>query len=249
MSSSEVVVLKEASFRYPTVGVYERTLKDFVINRMRGKTHPCAIHRPQLNNISMTICRGERVGLVGRNASGKSTLLKLIAGIAKPDSGICSIKGTVTPLMDIGVGMNNELSVIENIKLALSFQGIPRREIPELVESVVHWGEFSALLDKAVGHLSSGTRARLAFATSTALLREIVLIDEIISVGDIHFEEKAKSRLAEASVLGSTVITVSHNLDYLSQSVDRIIWLENGSIRQDGGVKDMMQSYRQSYLP
>ena len=247
MTNQDVIVLDDVFLSYKTLLSGERTLKGYLIGLARGKRSSYSKDSAQLKGISLRIKHGEQVGIIGRNGSGKSTLLKLIAGVLRPDHGEVRIDGSITPLIDIGTGMNPELTCQENIYLSAAYLGLSRREISEHIEAILEWTELEHVVDNPFNTLSTGMQSRLAFAVSTCQKPEIVLMDEVMSVGDIHFQEKSTKRMEDLRSQGSAVLIVSHDLNYLAESVSRVIWIKDGAVALDGMPEEVISAYQDSF--
>ena len=247
MRAPEVIVMKDVYLSYRTLLSHERTLKGFVISLAKGKRQQYSKESAQLRGISLSISHGEQVGVIGRNGSGKSTLLKLIAGVLRPDFGQIEVDGVITPLIDIGTGMNPELTCRENIYLSGAYLGFSNKDMDKFFSSIVEWAEIQSVLDNPFHTLSTGMQSRLAFAVSTCQKPEIILIDEIMSVGDIAFQEKSAKRMEDLKKGGSAVIIVSHDLSYLLSAVNRIIWIKDGKIEMDGSSEKVISAYQDSF--
>jgi ABC-type polysaccharide/polyol phosphate transport system ATPase subunit len=247
VSTREVVVMRDVYLSYKTLINHERTLKGFTISLAKGRRKSALRNSAQLRGVTLSIRHGEQVGVIGRNGSGKSTLLKLIAGVLRPDFGQIEIDGAITPLIDIGTGMNQELTCRENIYLSGAYLGLSRKEMNGYFPSIVEWAEVESVLDDLFHTLSTGMQSRLAFAVSTCQKPEIILIDEIMSVGDIAFQEKSAKRMEELKSGGSAVIIVSHDLAYLSSSVSRVVWIKDGYVEMDGSPEDVITAYQESF--
>lgn len=247
MSAREVIAIEDVFLSYRTLLSGEKTLKGFIINVLKGNRRSFSKEESHLRGITLTINHGEQVGVIGRNGSGKSTLLKLIAGVLRPDYGQIKIDGSITPLIDIGTGMNPELTCRENIYLSGAYLGFSRKEMDSYLSAIIDWTELGDVIDNPFHTLSTGMQSRLAFAVSTCQEPEIVLIDEIMAVGDIAFQEKSARRMSELKSRGSAVIIVSHDLNYLKNSVSRIIWVRDGEIAMDGSPEEVITSYQRSF--
>jgi ABC-type polysaccharide/polyol phosphate transport system ATPase subunit len=239
--------LKEVFWSYRTILDGERTLKGFAIALAQGRRSSYSKTNAHLRGISLQIKHGEHVGVIGRNGSGKSTLLKLIAGVVRPDFGTVFVDGSITPLIDIGTGMNTDLTCRENIYLSASYLGFSRRQTEHTFASIVEWAEVADILDNPLHTLSTGMQSRLAFAVSTCQRPEIVLIDEILSVGDISFQAKSTKRIQELKEQGSAVVIVTHDLSYLRDSVPRVLWIQDGQIKMDGETNQVIDKYEASF--
>ena len=196
-----------------------------------------------LKDISLTINRGETVGIIGLNGSGKSTLLKVIAGVLKPADGRVSVCGSVAPLIELGAGFDHDLSARENIFLNGAVLGYNRKRMQELFEEIVEFSELRDFLDVPIKNFSSGMQARLGFAIATAVIPDVLIVDEVLGVGDYKFQEKCHRRMQEIMASGATVLFVSHSIEQVRQICSRAIWLENGRIIRDGEVNEICDEY------
>ena len=197
-----------------------------------------------LQDISLSIYEGQRVGIIGFNGAGKSTLLKLILGIYPPDSGQVKVSGTVAPVLDLTGHFDFELSGRDNIYLHGAYIGHSPREIKAIEQEVLDFAEIADFIDVPVKYYSSGMIARLAFAISTMLHAEILLLDEVFAVGDGYFVHKAIDRMKALINKSQILVMVSHNVDQLREICNRIIWLHEGRIVGDGNVQDMLAAYK-----
>ena len=243
-----VVELHGVSMKYESRLVGSRTLKGFVISTLKNGGTQKESSPNQLENINLSFDHGERVGIVGKNGSGKSTLLKVIAGVIKPNLGEIKVEGVITPLMDIGTGMNGELTCFENVLLSGAFLGYKPSEMKKKAPDIFDWCGLIGFEQKYFNTLSTGMQSRLAFAVATSGNPDIILIDEIMSVGDIEFQKKSAVRLARLQDSGSVTLIVSHDLDYLQEYTSRVIWLESGRIKLDGKSSDVINSYKDSFV-
>jgi len=216
------------------------TLKEKLLFWKRGKKEI----RKVLDNISIYIKKGEVVGLIGTNGSGKSTLLKLMTKIIYPNKGSISVKGKVTSLLELGAGFHADFSGRENIYFNASIFGLTRKEIESRISSIIEFSELSEFIDNPVRTYSSGMYMRLAFSVAINVDADILLIDEILSVGDQHFQQKCFDKLEELKSYGKTIVFVTHSLGQVEQFCSRAVWLDNGIIRMDGNVKDVVNEYK-----
>jgi ABC-type polysaccharide/polyol phosphate transport system ATPase subunit len=196
-----------------------------------------------LSRISLTLEHGSRVVVIGANGAGKSTLLRVLAGIFPPVSGTVTIDGRVGALLTTGLGMRDDVSGYENIEFCLLLQGIPAEEIPDRRDEIAAFTELGEYLDLHVGAYSSGMRVRLAFAISTALDPEILVIDEVFGAGDAAFMKKAEKRMESLIDRSSILVFASHAPGLAERFCDRGIWLDGGEIRQSGPIKEVSEAY------
>ncbi len=187
-----------------------------------------------LRNVSFSVSRGEVVGLVGANGAGKSTLLKLVAGVMKPSEGTVRCGGGVCPMIELGAGFDPQLSARENIYLNGAIMGYSRSFLDSRFDEIVDFAELRSFLDVPVQNFSSGMVARLAFAIATQTESEILIVDEILSVGDAAFQAKSEQKMLSLMRGGTTVLFVSHSVEQIRKLCSRALWLERGTLREDG---------------
>ncbi|MDO4793506.1 MAG: ABC transporter ATP-binding protein [Filifactor alocis] len=201
-----------------------------------------------LKNVSFDIKRGESVGLIGLNGSGKSTLLKIIAGVLKPTKGRVNVYGSIAPLIELGAGFDIELSAKENIYLNGAILGYSRKEIKERFEDIVDFAQLWEFIDVPIKNFSSGMIARLGFSIATISDPDILIVDEILSVGDLPFQRKCEKRIDEVTKSGATVILVSHSLEQVRDICKKAVWLEKGTMICHGNVDEVVSEYQKSTL-
>ncbi len=201
-----------------------------------------------LRDVTFSVKDGEAVGIVGRNGAGKSTALKILAGITSPTSGVARTRGRVAALLEVGTGFHSELTGRENVYLNGAILGMSRREIARSFDSIVEFSGVERFLDTPVKRYSSGMQLRLAFAVAAHLEPDVLVVDEILAVGDAEFQRKSLGRMEEAGREGRTVIFVSHDLDSLSAICPRSLWLEAGRIRGEGPSREIIRDYLASGL-
>lgn len=196
-----------------------------------------------LSDVSFEVQKGEVVGFVGTNGAGKSTLLKLIAGVMKPTKGNIEIFGNICPMIELGAGFDMDLTARENIYLNGAVLGYSREFIDEKFDEIVDFSELHDFLDVPVRNFSSGMVARLAFAIATIVDPEILIVDEILSVGDIAFQQKSEKKMRSMIGGGTTVLFVSHSIDQIKNLCDRVVWLDHGNVKQIGDAKEVCDAY------
>ena len=198
-----------------------------------------------VKNLSFSLEKGEILGIVGRNGSGKSTLLRAISGIFVPDQGYVDLKGNSVSLLSIGVGFSPEISGRENIFLSGMLLGFSEREIKEKLNDIITFSELGKFIDYPVRTYSSGMYSKLAFSITVSLKTDIVLIDEVLSVGDVRFKNKSYSKMQELiNDQNRTVIIVSHSLSSLKSLCSKILWIDNGELKLFGDTKSVLKSYK-----
>lgn len=196
-----------------------------------------------LRNISFEVKRGESLGIIGPNGSGKSTILKLIAGVTVPTEGEVNVKGRISPLIELGAGFHPELTGRENIYLNGTILGLKRSEIDEKFPRIIKFSGLEEFIDTPVKHYSSGLYMRLAFAIAVHTEPDILLVDEILAVGDSSFRKKSFGKMQEFKKNGVTTIFVSHNLTTVSKFCDRVIYLKGGKVKGTGKPEEMIRMY------
>lgn len=196
-----------------------------------------------LNGISFNVKKGEAVGLIGHNGCGKSTTLKLLTKIMYPNEGSIELKGRVSSLIELGAGFHPDMSGRENIYTNASIFGLSKKEIDERIDDIVEFSEMEEFLDNPVRTYSSGMYMRLAFSVAINVNADILLIDEILAVGDINFQGKCFNKLREIKAQGTTIVIVSHSLGQIEQICDRTIWLQDGKIKAEGSPRDIHPEY------
>lgn len=199
--------------------------------------------REVLKNINIEIKEGEAVALIGVNGSGKSTLLKLMTKIIYPNKGKVETYGKLTSLLELGAGFHPDFSGRENIYFNASIFGLTRKEIDKRINQIIEFSELEQFIDNPVRTYSSGMFMRLAFAVAINVDAEILLVDEILSVGDQHFQEKCLNKMKELREEGKTMVFVTHSLDSVRQLCNRAVWLHNGEIKSDGEPETVIQEY------
>lgn len=217
------------------------SLKEFVTTALRGKLHYEEF--TALNQVSFEVRKGETLGLIGRNGAGKSTLLKVISGILKPTEGSVACHGNVVPMLELGSGFDMDLTGRENIFLNGAILGYSEEFLKEKYDEIAEFSELGKFLEMPIRNYSSGMLARLAFSIATVVNPEILIVDEILAVGDMAFQEKSRRRMMEMMSGGTTVLFVSHSLEQIRQMCSRVVWLENGTVKMIGPTKEVCDEY------
>lgn len=198
-----------------------------------------------LKDVNLEVKKGEVVGFIGSNGAGKSTLLKVVAGVMKPTKGSVEKYGNICPMIELGAGFDMDLTARENIYLNGAILGYSREFINQKFEEIVEFSELRDFLDVPVRNFSSGMVARLAFSVATIVDPEILIVDEILSVGDIAFQQKSENKMRSMIEGGTTVLFVSHSLAQIEKLCDRVVWLENGTVKKIGEPKQICEEYKQ----
>ena len=201
-----------------------------------------------LKHVSFKVRRGETVGLVGTNGSGKSTMLKIIAGVLEPSEGSCTVRGNIAPLIELGAGFDMELTARENIYLNGALLGYTREFIDSHLDEIVDFAELHDFMDMPLKNYSSGMVARIAFAIATITEPDILIVDETLSVGDVFFQEKCERRIKHFIDSGNvTVLFVSHSMEQVERLCKTAIWIEKGEKRMEGPVDEVCKAYRNQF--
>lgn len=199
-----------------------------------------------LHNVSFEVMPGDVFGIVGLNGSGKSTLLKIISGILKPTNGSIKVGGTIAPLIELGAGFDMNLTARENIYLNGSVLGFSKQTMTEKFDEIVEFSELQSFIDVPMKNYSSGMVARIGFAIATITNPDILIVDEILSVGDFHFQEKCERRISGMMSGGTTVLIVSHALAQIERLCNKVLWLEKGNVKMIGDMQEICNAYKNS---
>ncbi|HEV3235544.1 MAG TPA: ABC transporter ATP-binding protein [Gemmataceae bacterium] len=222
------------------------SLKELLVRQIFQRAPVPVTKVRALQTIDLRIGEGERVGILGHNGAGKSTLLKVLAGIYPPTRGHRLVRGQISSLFDIALGFEDDENGWENISYRGFLQGETPRSIRAKMPGIAEFSELGDFLNMPVRYYSAGMRIRLAFAIATAIDPEILLVDEVLSVGDLAFQHKARQRMRDMMARARLIVVVSHDLDSLANLCDRCIWMDHGRIRREGPVKDMIAAYSAS---
>lgn len=221
-------------------------LKEYFIKLMRHELFFKEFRA--LDHVSFKVRRGEVVGLVGTNGSGKSTMLKCIAGVLEPSMGSVSVRGNIAPLIELGAGFDPELTARENIYLNGALLGYTRQFIDDHLQDIIDFAELESFMDMPLKNYSSGMVARIAFAIATVTEPDVLIVDETLSVGDVFFQQKCEDRIRRFIESGDvTVLFVSHSMDQVERICQRAIWIEKGVQRMDGPVAEVCEAYRAQF--
>ncbi len=218
------------------------TFKEYAIRKLQRKIRIEQFWA--LTDVSLQVNRGEVFGLIGNNGAGKSTLLKVISKVLKPTKGRVVVYGKIAPLLELGAGFHPELSGRENVFLNGALLGYSRAEMEAVFDEIVEFSELEQFINSPIRTYSSGMYARLGFAVATAHMPEILILDEILSVGDEAFQRKCNHRMKSFQQSGATVLMVSHGLDMLESMCDRIAWIDHGKMQQIGEPQEVISAYR-----
>lgn len=244
MTQNNIIQIQNVSMRFNLNKQNILSLKEYVIKLVKRQL--VFEEFWALKNISFDIRREEVVGIIGLNGAGKSTLLKIIAGVLKPTKGQIKIGGSIAPLIELGAGFDFELTARENIFLNGAILGYSRDFMKAKFEEIVDFSELQEFLDVPLKNFSSGMVARLGFAVATIVDADILIVDEILAVGDFQFKEKCEKKIQGMFDKGTTVIIVSHSIEQIENLCTKVIWLEHGTIKMIGEAKEVCQLYKGS---
>lgn len=241
-----VIEFLNVTKRYPLYHHLGSGVKELLFNPKRaigllkGKSYLA------IENISFKVEKGEAVALIGRNGAGKSTSLGLVAGVLRPTEGTVTVKGRVASMLELGGGFHPELTGRENIVLNATLLGLRRKELKGKIDKIIEFSELGEFIDEPIRVYSSGMLAKLGFSVITQVDPDILIIDEVLAVGDISFQKKCIETINEFRNKGVTILFVSHNLGDVEKVCDRVIWIENHKLKQSGNCKQVIDSYKKA---
>ena len=242
-----IIEVENVSMRFNLSKEKHESFKEYFLAMAKGRLQFDEFFA--LQDVSLTVEPGDFYGLVGLNGSGKSTLLKVISGVYKPSKGRVKVNGTIAPLIELGAGFDMDLTARENIYLNGTVLGYTPKYIDSKFEEIVEFSELRDFLDVPLKNYSSGMVARIAFAIATITKPDILIADEILSVGDFLFQEKCEKRMQELMSGGTTVILVSHSIEQVERMCNKVAWLDHGKIRMNGPVSEVCAAYKQFEKP
>lgn len=244
MENQEVINVDHVSMRFNMASEKVDSFKEYVIKTIKGQLSYGEFWA--LKDVSFSINRGDSLGLIGLNGSGKSTMLKVIAGVLKPTKGTVTVKGTVAPLIELGAGFDMNLTAEENVYLNGALLGYPRTEMQKHYESIVEFSELQDFMNVPVKNFSSGMISRLGFAIATIGTPDILIVDEVLSVGDFRFQEKCQKRIKSMLDNGTTLLFVSHSIQQVEELCNKVVWLDKGVVKMFGESKNIAEIYSAS---
>lgn len=239
---TEVIRLDQVTLHRRTQEEFSYDLKRTIFSVLEGKYRK-PTKKLVLDNVDLVVNSGEKIGIIGSNGSGKSTLLKVICGILEPSKGTLRVKGEIAPLIELGGGFDPDLSVKDNIILYGVMLGFSRQEMKVRVPDILDFAELQDYAFAPVKALSSGMMARLGFAIATDVEPDILILDEVLSVGDESFKHKCQARMDKLWNHDTTILVVSHGLDFIKESCERSIWLDRGRVRFSGSSEEAIAHY------
>lgn len=241
------IILKDLSVDIPIFNSQGRSLKKAVLGFTTGGkiglTEAGKTIIRSLDSINLEINSNEKVGLIGHNGAGKSTLLRVLGKVYSPSSGIADISGSVGSLIDISLGIDSEATGLENIYLRAALLEIPKKKVDQELDDIIEFTQLGEFIDMPVRTYSTGMHMRLAFAVSTMISPDILLMDEWLSVGDLEFQSKAEQRLNNLIERANILVIASHSRQLIERCCTRVLWLEHGSIKMDGDPKTVCEQY------
>ncbi len=236
------IALQSVTLARRTQEEYSYDLKRVILRMIEGK-HKRPRKRRVIDNVSIDVGAGEKVGIIGSNGSGKSTLLKLICGILRPTSGKVRVDGTISPLIELGAGFDGEITVIANIIYYGVLLGYTRSDIESRVKSILDFAELHDHAHEPLKTLSSGMNARLGFAIATETRPDILILDEVLAVGDERFREKCSARIRDFWDANSTILVVTHDMDFVRNQCSRAIWMDRGRVKLQADPNSVVDAY------
>ena len=238
-----IIEVKDVSMHFNLMVECIDSIKEYIIKLVKGNL--LYNNFVALSHVSFTVKKGEIVGLVGLNGAGKSTLLKIIAGVLKPTSGEVTVKGSIAPLIEVGAGFDPELTARENVYLNGAILGHDRKFMDSKFDEIIDFAELQNFVDVPVKNFSSGMYARLGFAIATMVQPDILIVDEVLSVGDYKFQKKCEDRIQAMLDKGVTVVLVSHDISMIEKLCTKVVWLEHGHLRDIGPTAKVCKEYEE----
>lgn len=241
MDKKKMIIVDHVSMRFSLSSERLDSFKEYVIKTIKQQVSYDEFWA--LQDVSFEVEQGDALGLIGLNGCGKSTMLKVIAGVLKATKGSVQVNGTVAPLIELGAGFDMDLTARENVFLNGALLGHPRKQMEEYYDDIVEFSELHAFMDTPVKNFSSGMMSRLAFAIATIGMPDILIVDEVLSVGDFRFQEKCEKRIQHMIDGGTTILFVSHSIAQVEKLCNKVVWLEKGHVRKSGIAKEVCEEY------
>lgn len=240
-----IIDVNDVTMRFNLAEEKTETIKEYFVKLVSGKLHFNEFFA--LRNVSFQVKRGEAVALIGKNGSGKSTILKILAGVMYPTKGTVTVNGSIAPLIELGAGFDIELTARENIYLNGAILGHDRKFMDQHFEEIVEFSELREFLDVPLKNFSSGMVARLGFSIATVIKADILIVDEVLAVGDFRFQEKCKAKIAQLLKGGTTLLFVSHSKEQVKALCPKAAWLDHGNLMAFGNTKEVYDLYEKHY--
>lgn len=240
--SETVIQVRDVSMHFNLMEEKVDSIKEYVVKLLKGKL----LYNDfiALNHVSFDVQRGDILGFIGFNGAGKSTLLKILAGVLTPTTGSVTVKGTIAPLIEVGAGFDPELTARENIYLNGAILGYSKTFIEQRFDSIIEFAELKDFVNVPVKNFSSGMYARLGFSIATAVQPDILIVDEVLSVGDFRFQQKCEERIRKMIEDGVTILLVSHDMDMIERLCNKVLWLDHGEMKDLGATESVCEEYK-----
>lgn len=241
MSNNAIITVENVSMKFNLSSEKFDSLKEYFIKTIKKQVSYDEFWA--LQDVSFEVERGDSVALIGLNGSGKSTMLKTIAGVLKPTKGKVTVRGTTAPLIELGAGFDMDLTAQENVFLNGAILGYDRKQMEGFYDGIVDFAELNEFMHIPVKNYSSGMVSRLAFAIATIGTPDILIVDEVLSVGDHRFQQKCQDRIQKMRQAGTTILFVSHNISQVLEVCNKVVWLEKGHLKMQGNAQEICQIY------
>lgn len=240
--SETVIQVRDVSMHFNLMEEKVDSIKEYVVKLLKGKL----LYNDfiALNHVSFEVQKGDILGFIGFNGAGKSTLLKILAGVLTPTTGSVTVKGTIAPLIEVGAGFDPELTARENIYLNGAILGYSKAFIEQKFDSIIEFAELKDFVNVPVKNFSSGMYARLGFSIATAVQPDILIVDEVLSVGDFRFQQKCEERIRKMIEEGVTILLVSHDISMIERLCNKVLWLDHGEIKASGKTNKICKEYK-----
>lgn len=242
MGDNAIITVEHVSMKFNLASEKFDNIKEYFIKTIKKQVSYDEFWA--LNDVSFEVGRGDSVGLIGLNGSGKSTMLKTIAGVLKPTKGRVEVRGTIAPLIELGAGFDMDLTAHENVFLNGALLGYSHKQMEAFYEEIVDFAELRDFMSVPVKNFSSGMISRLAFAIATIGTPDILIVDEVLSVGDFRFQQKCQERIQRMRDAGTTILFVSHNISQVREVCNKIVWLEKGHLKMKGDAEEICKVYQ-----
>lgn len=240
--SETVIQVRDVSMHFNLMEEKVDSIKEYVVKLLKGKL----LYNDfiALNHVSFDVQKGDILGFIGFNGAGKSTLLKILAGVLTPTTGSVTVKGTIAPLIEVGAGFDPELTARENIYLNGAILGYSKAFIEQKFDSIIEFAELKDFVNVPVKNFSSGMYARLGFSIATAVQPDILIVDEVLSVGDFRFQQKCEERIRKMIEEGVTILLVSHDMGMIERLCNKVLWLDHGEMKALGQTNEICEAYK-----
>lgn len=244
MEQETIINVEHVSMRFNLSSEKFDSFKEYVIKSVKKQVSYDEFWA--LKDVSFEVKRGDSLGLIGLNGSGKSTMLKTIAGVLKPTKGTVTVGGNIAPLIELGAGFDMDLTARENVFLNGALLGYNRAQMEAQYEDIVEFSELRDFMDVPVKNFSSGMVSRLAFAIATIGIPDILIVDEVLSVGDFRFQEKCEARIQNMKDQGTTILFVSHSIEQVKKICNKVVWLDHGVLKMFGDAQEICSIYEKA---